>query len=257
MQRGDVEDVPSTRIIFKKTNANLFKLNGTGRYRARLSYSLRDIVAIELLNANIPNDWNVVTENNNAINIDGVDIFISPGRYNIASLTVAIQAALDAAYPGEWTASFDINSKLFTLTSTVVRTIDNTGVNTLLASLLGFLRTIITDTSFTGDKAYNLQRLLSLFIRCQTQTNSAITGITGTNSNMALAQFEVNVNAPTGDYVTYTKQTGNDNFQILHQPFNLVGEILIEFLEDSNAREILNLGSDDVSICVGFFKAKK
>lgn len=101
---------------------------------------------------------------NNVITLDGVDYDLIPGNYDATSFLAMLVVVLDAAGPGTFTASYDPNTNLFTIDSTVAFTL-NFGPRSPYIEM-GFLlgSTVGPSTSITSVVPINLSGPPNLLI---------------------------------------------------------------------------------------------
>ena len=100
--KNDSSDTIPAVLVVDSSQRDRAVYENPGRYRFQLIKQYRDVISMELIQANIPHSFYSINENNNKITVDdGTNIYtasITPGNYNsITTLMGVIKAGLDAA----------------------------------------------------------------------------------------------------------------------------------------------------------------
>ena len=101
--KNDSSDTIPAVLVVDSSQRDRAVYENPGRYRFQLIKQYRDVISMELIQANIPHSFYSINENNNKITVvdDGTNIYtasITPGNYNnIDTLVPVIQTGLNNA----------------------------------------------------------------------------------------------------------------------------------------------------------------
>ncbi len=100
--KNDSSDTIPAVLVVDSSQRDRAVYENPGRYRFQLIKQYRDVISMELIQANIPHSFYSINENNNKITVnDGANVYtasITPGNYNnIATLIPVIQTGLNNA----------------------------------------------------------------------------------------------------------------------------------------------------------------
>jgi len=200
----------------------------------------RNVFKVVLKEASIPNTMYNITSYNNTIIVNGTPYQVPVGKYDLASLTTALQTLLAA-----FTFTVVPNTTTYKLTfnTSAPVTISSRDNGSTIARILGLHKVMnITTNSYVAPHIYDLSGPSMLFLYSPE--------LCGTNSNMmtvkggipAIGNFIVN--APFGEFITFevredmTDSIDMDNYNNIR---SITLQLVNEFLEpvDLNGQDYM------------------